>query len=67
MFGLAEVRSFNGEAILKDPTEWFPSLHLKTVTDPVSETFCLRVTLISGQWILSINPLILWAVRHRHH
>jgi hypothetical protein len=52
---VTEVSSF-----LRDPKELVSvSPHLKTETDPVSETFGCPVIYNSGQWIRSRNPVIL--------
>jgi hypothetical protein len=46
---------------------FFP--HLKTKTDPVSETSCscLVCFLIPGRWIESENPISLKVIHHRQH
>jgi hypothetical protein len=44
------------------------SLHLRTETDPVSETSCFSSNYLeSGRWAKSENPVILCAIDHRQN
>jgi hypothetical protein len=43
------------------------SPHLKTKTDPVSETLCFLDILNSGQWEKSINPVFLTSEQTRRN
>jgi hypothetical protein len=54
-----EVSSFYG-------TQQSVSLHLRTETDPVSETSCFSSNYLeSGRWTKSGNPVILCVIHHR--
>jgi hypothetical protein len=41
--------------------------HLRTETDPVSETSCFPLFLIPGRWIESENPIFLKVIHHRQN
>jgi hypothetical protein len=55
-------------ALSKGPNRVRVSLHLKTETDPVSETSCFSSNYLeSGRWTKSENPVILCVIHHRQN
>jgi hypothetical protein len=60
---LIEIRSFEGAQLSRCLPP--PFLHLRTETDPVSETSCVLWN--TGRWIKSRNPEISCAIQHRQN
>jgi hypothetical protein len=55
-------------ALSKGPNRVGVSLHLRTETEPVSETSCFSFNYLeSGQWTKSENPVILCVIHHRQN
>jgi hypothetical protein len=55
-----KTKSLTSVTGLRDPNEKVsPSPHMRTETDPVSETLCFLIIQNSGRWTKSRNTIIL--------